>query len=1124
MPDHGYYQKPSIRDDTVVFVSEDDLWSVPADGGLARRLTANPGRANDPSHSPDGAWLAFTGRDEGGDEVYLMPAEGGPARRLTYLGARTRVVGWEPGGEAIVFASDYREPFPGNTRLYRLAPDERPAAPEDLGVGHGVSIAFGPNAARALARNAVELAHWKRYRGGTTGELWVDAGDGAWRRLPSLGGNVAQPLWLGERLYFVSDHEGTGNLYSCLGDGEDLRRHTDHQDYYVRQPSGDGKRIVYQSGADLWLFDPAEGEARPIRIGYASPRAERQRRFVPAPEHLEQVAIDTKGRRLALTTRGQAFTLPATEGPAQRRGANGYGRRRLPTFLFDGRLAVISDTGGEERLELYPAADRSEPERVYPELDLGHPLRLVASPTAAALVVLDQEQRLHLVDLDAGTSVVLDRSRHGPVQGAAFSPDGAHVAYGLPTRRATVTVRLVELATRDAFDATAPLLVDAEPAFDPSGRYLYFIGSRTLDPVYDSVTFDLAFPRSQQPFLVTLRQDVPNPIVPGADPAAHHAAQAEDATRRGVTEPTDTTARDAAGSTDAAERDGAEADDGPGREIKKAEALNAAPEPPRVEPVRIDRDGITDRVIALPVPLGSIGRVRGTSKRVLYATFPVEGALNHPVFDTGTPAAKGTLQAFDLATRSSEVVMEGISDFELSADGETLLVRVGNRLRVFPSSGKAPGDDATGVRSGWVDLGRLRVSVDPPAEWEQIFQETWRLQRDLFWTEDMSGIDWRAVYQRYHPLLQRVGTRNELNDLLWEVQGELGTSHAYVFGGELRPEPTYPQGKLGASLHHDPDGEGYRITDLIRGDPWDESSASPLARAGVLARPGDRLLRVDGQPLSAEQTPDQLLVNRAGTEVRLTLARDGSERDVVVKTLTSEAAGRYRDWVNANRARVHQASDGALGYLHVPDMMPRGFSEFHRGWLLEQERDGLVVDVRYNGGGHVSSLLLEKLARRRVAYTVGRFRDPVPFPEGAMAGPLIALANEHAGSDGDIFSHLFKLLELGPLIGTRTWGGVVGIDVGETFVDGGFSTQPAVAFWFQDVGWQVENYGTDPTIEVVITPQEDADGRDPQLERAIEEGLARLRRAPLPPVPDLGSRPDNRPAKLPTAARTTRRG
>jgi tricorn protease len=1043
MAEAGYYQDPTIHRETVVFVCEDDLWTVPASGGVARRLTSNPGRVSAPALPPDGELLAFAGRDEGEDEVYVMPAAGGEARRLTYLGAGTRVVGWRRDGASVLFSSDAGQPFRRTSLLYEV-----PASggePSRLPTGPAASVSYGGDGGAVIGRNTADIARWKRYRGGTAGELWIDAaGDGGWRRLIQVDGNVAVPLWIGDRVYFVSDHEGTGNLYSCTPGGDGLRRHTDHDDYYARHPATDGRRVVYHAGADLYLFDPERDEAHRVDVELNSPRAQRKRRFVEAAKNLQDhEELHPKGHSLAVTARGKVFTMGLWEGAATPLDGAEGARRRLAAWLHDGRLlAVASDATGEYALEIHAApigdavAEDPSPQRIEgPEV--GRPVSLLASPTEDRLALVNHRHELVMVDPSAGTLSVVDRSRYGTIRGVAWSPDGRWLAYGFQKSHRTSVIKLCPVASGETFDVTEPVFRDEAPHFDPEGRYLYFLSRRDFNPVYDNLHFDLGFPKGVRPFLVTLSSDEPSPFAP---------REGEDA------------------------RPGSD-EDGP-REAGTSPG-----------PLRVDLEGISGRVVGFPVPEGRYEKVRGIRGKVLFSSFPVEGSLGLEWFSFGEPPAKGKVEVYDLEERNHETLIEGATDFDVSRDAETLVYRAGDRLRVLKAGekpGKPEGEeaDAPGRKSGWVDLGRVKVSVAPPAEWRQMYREAWRMQRDNFWTADMSGLDWRSVYERYLPLLERVASRSEFSDLMWEMQGELGTSHAYELGGDYRPEPQYHQGFLGAEIRYDPAADAYEVSRVLRGDAWDEKGGSPLARPGLNVAAGDRILAVGGRRVGGGVSPQSLLVNQAESEVRLTVASGGT-RTLTVKTLRDERPVRYREWVEGNRRCVHEETGGRVGYVHVPDMGPRGFAEFHRGYLPESERDGLIVDVRYNGGGHVSQVLLRKLAEKRLGYDIERWNEPHPYPELSPAGPLVAITNELAGSDGDTFSHAFKMLGLGPLVGKRTWGGVIGIDPNGRLLDGGLTTQPEYSFWFDDVGYGVENYGTDPTIEVEISPADHAAGRDP---------------------------------------------
>ncbi len=1078
MPEHGYYRQPTIYGDGVVFACEDDLWRVPAAGGRAERLTAGVGEASRPCLSPDGRLLAFVGREEGPSEVYVMPAAGGDVSRLTYQGANCQVVAWRPDGSAVLYSSEYGGAFRRESWLFAVGPEG--GLPRRLPFGPVTAIAFGPGGATVLGRNTGDPARWKRYRGGTAGDLWIDPdGSGQFRRLIRLDGNLAAPCWVGERIYFISDHEGFGNVYSCLAGGDDVRRHTNHQDYYARNLSGDGKRLVYHAGADLYLFDPESGQGHKIEVEFPSSRTQRHRKFVPAGDYLDSYALGPDGAQVALTTRGKAMSMGNWDGPVTQYGEADGVRYRLLRYLNDGkRLVAISDATGEEALEVF-GADGSAPPRRLERLDLGRVVDLEVSPAGDMVALTNQRQEVIVVDLDAGSLRVLDRSPYDRIDGIAWSPDGRWLAYGFAETRVTMAIRLCEVESGAVHTVTRPVLRDVQPAFDPAGDYLYFLGYRVFDPVRDNLHFEMSFPKGMRPYAVTLRADLRSPFlpVPKAPQSKEREAQ------------------------------------------HKAEEEAAPAGAPR--PMRIDLDGIERRVVAFPLAEGHYQRIHGIKGAVLFTSLEPEGQREGD-WREAVPPARARLLSYDLEAQKQETLVEGISDFRLSGDGRALIYRAGTRLRVLPAGHKPPSDlhepDKPSRESGWLDLDRVKVSVQPAAEWRQMLAEAWRLQRDQFWTPDMSGIDWVGVYRRYASLVERLTTRSELSDLMWEMQGELGTSHAYEIGGEYREGPNYGQGHLAVDWTFDAATGTYHIGALVEGDPAEEQATSPLNAPGVNVRPGDRVLAVNGQAVRPDRGPQQLLVNTAGQEVSLTVAdADGANvRVVSVRTLKDERHARYIEWVERNRRTVHEATGGRAGYVHIPDMGPYGFAEFHRTFLAEYDHEGLLVDVRWNGGGSVSALLLEKLARRRLGYDFSRYGAPEPYPYYSPRGPMVMLTNEQAGSDGDIVSHAFKMMGLGPLIGKRTWGWVIGIEPRHLLVDNTITTQPEFSFYFDDVGWNVENYGTDPDIEVEITPQDYAVGRDPQLERAIAEVLRQMDEHPAHTPREM---PRPRLAPSPLAAR-----
>lgn len=1067
MDDHsGYLRFPTLHDDAIVFVSDDDLWRVAATGGTARRLTAGLSEPSTPCLSPDGRWIAFVGRDEQHSEVYVMPADGGTARRLTWLGPDVIVRGWTPQGQ-IVFVSTYGQPFFRNYRAFTL--DPAGGMPAALPLGPVNHLSFGPGSARVIGRNTADPARWKRYRGGTAGHLWIDAkGTGEFRRLTGLAGNLTSPMWIGERVFYVSDAEGIGNLYSCRPDGSDVTRHTDHDDFYARHAQTDGKRIVYQCGAQLWLFDPGRDRSECLDVRLPSHRTQAARRFVPAADYLEGFNAHPQGHSVAVVARGKLFGFPLWEGAVRQHGDDADGRYRLGQWLEDGvSLVAVTDASGEEQIEVFEPGGS----RVLP-WDVGHVAAMRAAPRGQRVAIANHRNEVLIGDLTSGALTVVDRSEGGRTDDLCWSPDGAWLAYSFWTSARHTAIKLHDVARKVSTLVTQPEFRDYAPAFDPDGRYLYFLSLRTFDPVYDSVQFELSFPRGARPYLVALQKGGKPPFEPvpkGLKP-----------------EPPSAEAKDASGTA---------------------------------MPV-VDIDGIAQRIAPFPVAENRFGQIAGVAgDKVIWTVLPIVGAHGRG----GHKEAPGRLEVFDFATGRAEPLMDKADGFALAADHATLIVRQGKRLRAIAASRKPDRErdaeqasEAPSRKSGWLDLDRIRLSIEPRREWRQMLREVWRLQRNQFWVEDMSGVDWETAYRHYEPLLDRVATRAELSDLIWELQGELGTSHAYEAGGDHRRPPQVALGYLAVDLKLVPEDGSYAITRIVTGDPWDAGADSPLNAVGVEAKVGERIVAVNGQRTSKSRPPQSLLVHQAAAKVELKLAARASAatRDVLVTTLADEVPARYREWMERNRAWVHEHSDGRVGYLHLPDMMSAGFAEFHRYFPSECDRDGLIVDIRYNRGGHVSQLLLEKVARKRIGYNLSRWCHPASYPDEAVAGPVVALTNEHAGSDGDIFAHGFKLMGLGPLVGTRTWGGVIGIWPRHKLVDGSETTQPEYSFWFQDVGWGVENYGTDPTIEIDNAPQDAAAGRDRQLEQALATALELVERSG-PVKPQFDNRPRLARAKLP---------
>ena len=1040
MSNLGYFRFPTINKNHLVFVCEDDLWSYDISDKKLSRLTSNHGPVMTPKISPDGKNIAFVGTDDGDMEVYVMSALGGPAKRLTYFGSvMLKVTGWKNNNE-ILFSSNHGMPFVRMSDIHSV--NINGEYPKCFSFGMGNDITFGDKSI-IIGKNTADPARWKRYKGGTAGELWIDRkGNSDFKKLINLKGNLASPMSINSKVFFLSDHEGIGNLYSCDESGKNIKKHTHHKNYYARNASTDGKSIVYHSGADIWQYDIASSKTKKIEIDFRSPMIQRSRKFSSVQNYLDDYCLDKQNNMISFTSRGKLFSMGNWDGPVFQLGDTHGVRYRVPRFFKnDEKVLVFSDKEGEERPEIHHF-DGSKKVSVLKNLKIGRPYEVKVSPKENKAVIHNHKHELLLLDLDKKKVIKIDRSKNSPIFGFDWSPDGKYVAYDCSLNRRSSVIKIYDLKKGKKHIVTKPVLHDVQPVFDPTGKYLSFMSNRVFNPVYDNLQFDLGFPSGIKPYILTLSADTLSPLV-------------KEVERKKESKRTNK------------------------NKSKKKDQLS----------VKIDFKGIEDRLVSIPVPERRYHEIGFSENKIFYSFSPIKGSLNPGWYDMDS-IPQNSLKFFDLDELKENDFCFGVTEFSQSQDKTKLLVGLGDKVRIIDAK-MAPSKDVlsndhSNKKSGLINFERAKLEVIPNHEWRQMYAEAWRLQRDHFWVENMSGINWKKIFNRYIKLIDRVGSKSEFSDLVWEMQGELGTSHAYEFGGDYKPTRSYRIGYLGADFRSHT--KGYEITNIVKGDTWTDSFKPPLLRPGLKIEEGMVITHIDGKKLSKKYSPNQALVNKSSTEVALKILNPKSKKpqSVNVQTIASEQSLRYRDWVEANREYVHKKTKNKVGYIHIPDMGPLGFAEFHRYFLTELDYDGLVIDVRFNGGGHVSPLILSKLARKRIGYDLTRWMGDDPYPGESVAGPMIALTNENAGSDGDIFSHSFKLMGLGKLIGRRTWGGVIGIWPRNSLVDGTLTTQPEFSFWFKDVGWNVENYGTDVDLEVNNLPKDYKKNIDTQLNKAIE--------------------------------------
>ncbi|CAL9298584.1 S41 family peptidase [Streptomyces sp. SudanB91_2054] len=1109
----SYLRLPHLSGDQLCFVAEDDLWLASLDGpGRAWRLTVDRAKTGHPRFSPDGRHIAYTSWRSPAPEVHLVPVDGGPGRQLTHWGGLdTRVCGWSPpdadGATAILAVASHGEPFSHLTWAYKITPDGDPGRKLPWGPVTDIQAADLDGERRTLLLTGTpphEPASWKRYRGGATGRLWLHGE----RLLPDLGGHLHSPMFVAGRIAFLSDHEGVGNLYSVARDGSDLRRHTDHDAFYARHAASDGSRVVYQCAGDLWIVEdlsPGSGPRR-LDVRLSGPRAGRRTYQVPAAQHVGGVSVDETGRASAVVVRGSLYWLTHRDGPARTLADTPGVRVRLPEMLgAGGRIAYVTDAEGEDAVEIghLPRATGTRALRRLASGELGRVLELVSDPAGERLAIASHDGRLLLLDVpeeDAevagalagareeppdteteapagrgGGVTELVRSVNGPVRDLAFSPDGSWLTWSHPgIGRSLRQIKMARIDQRDGEDG-GPLVVDVtdgrfedeNPVFTRDGRYLAFLSWRGFDPVYDVHTGDLSFPLGCRPYLVPLSSATPSPFAlnPEGRPAAGGLDPLED-------------------------------------------------EPGEGGAVTVEVEGLASRVTPFPVTASKYSALEPVAGGgLVWLRWPISGALGETFANPADPSERPTLEHFNLAKAKKSELVDHLDWFRVSGDGTRLVVLDEGDLRAVPATEAGDGDSTT-----WIDLRRILHEVDPAAEWRQAYDEAGRLIRAYFWDPGMCGIDWDAVLDQYRPLLERVASPDEFADLLREVLGELGTSHAYVAAARRNEGPPHyqrRQGLLGANFVCR-DGQ-WVVKRILPGDSSDSRARSPLAGTGI--REGAVLTHVDGRPVDPVTGPYPLLAGAGATTVELTFTPaegiPAPSRRVAVVPLVDERPLRYQDWVAKRREVVRELSGGRCGYLHIPDMGGSGWAQFNRDLRMEVSRPALIVDVRGNAGGHISELVIEKLTRTILGWDLTRDAQPVSYTSNAPRGPVVAVADEATSSDGDMITAAFKLLRLGPVVGQRTWGGVVGMTGRHRLGDDTVITVPMNAAWFDAYGWSVENYGVAPDVEALRTPLDWAEGRYPVLTEAVRLALELLETNPPATPPGYDAVPDRSRPPLP---------
>ena len=1069
---------PDICNDRIVFTYGGDLWTVSAQGGTAARLTAGPGLQQAARFSPDCSEIAFTGEYSGEDQVYVMPAAGGVPTQLTYYpalgplpqrwGFDNEVYGWSPDGKSILFRS-YIDTFAlAQPRLYTVA--RSGGLPQALPMPFAGTGRFSPDGKQLVYSPLFrDFRTWNRYQGGWAQDLYIfDLATQQGRNITDNVRTDRDPVWIGNAIYFVSDRDDVLNLYRYDIASAQTTQLTRHRNFDVRWASGDAAgHLVYELGGELRVYDVNTNQDRALSIAVPTDGARTRSERIAVADKIEQFGLSPHGERAFFVARGDLFSVPVENGITRNLSHTPDAHEREAAWSPNGRrIAYVSDAGGEEAIWSRDA-DGGDAPRQLTHQTLGRLYAPRWSPDGKRLAFSDSANRIHVLDFASEKISTVATDPFGLSRDYVWSPHGGYLAYTLNEDNAQSSIFVWDVAGGKSTRVTDALFGENSPAFSPDGKFLYFLGAREWAPQISAVEFDFAANRTVGVFALTLQKDGPNPFPVQND------------------EPN-------AGKDDGDDDRKKDRNDKHGKKDKDEESD------------RIDFDGLAARLTRVPIEADNIQSMAVTDKAVVYS-------VSDGFYYGRDGKFKPQMHVYKIKERKDKTLVENVDNAALSDDGSKLLVQSGTSYKVYDV-------DGDGKDSKSVGTGGLALTREPRAEFAEIFREVWRRYRDYFYAVNMNGYDWNALRAKYEPLLQHVGDRSDLNYVLGQMVGELSNSHSYVSGGDLKLPKKPAVGLLGATFELDKAAGRYRIKSILPGENDEDRYRSPLTEVGIDVHVGDYVLAINGQDLGAGDNPYRLLQAAPEQPIELRVNAKPVEhgaRRVLVKPIASEANLKYFGWVEHNRRYVEEKSGGKIGYLYIPDMGGDGIREFIKWFYPQIRKQGLIVDVRDNGGGNVSQMIIGRLARRLLGVNFARNASATgTYPQAVFHGHMAALISESTASDGDIFAYMFKLAKLGPTIGKRTWGGVVGISDYGPLIDGGNVEVPEfVAIADLQGNYHVEGEGVSPDIEVDNDVFSTIHGKDPQLDRAIAEVMAKIQSEPLA-LPQRQADPVKAPADM----------
>jgi tricorn protease len=1110
---------PTTNGQQIVFCQAGQLYTVAKEGGIARRLTSGPGYTSFPHFSGDGKQLAFTSQYDGNTEVYVMPGDGGVPKRITTtttvgrddisdrMGPNNIVMTWENTKPLVVFRSRMRTFNSFIGELYTAGLDGD--LPQQLPVPRGGFASFSPDDSK-MAYNRVfrEFRTWKHYRGGMADDVWIfDFKTGQVQNLTNDPSQDICPMWGPDnRIYFISDRDGRMNLFSTDLTGKDTKQLTTFKDFDIKFPSIGKDAIVFEQAGYIWRYDLASGQSAAVPIDIKEDFASGRSAMVDASKHIESVNSAPDGQRVIAVARGDLYSIPGKDGTPRNLTRTSNAHERDAVWSPDGKwIAYNSDATGENELYVRSQDGKGEPTQLTNSADT-YFYAAIWSPDSKKLMWSDRKQRLRFIDVASKTVTQVAESKESEIRGYDWSPDSQWIAYALQEENGGDKIYLFAMADKKSTPVTDDWYSADNATFSDDGKYLMLTSSRDFKPIFDQTDFNNVYRDLERVYLVTLSKDTENPLGPRSDEVGKKKDKDKDK------EKADDKGKDA-------DKDKTKADKKPGDDAKKDDK-DKDKEPGAKKPVtvKVDLDGIHDRLIALDIPSANYSNLRLVSDRIFYMRRTV--ADDQAEDDEGGPdSRRWHLCSYSLEDRK-ETVLGDVSNYEITADGKKMLVKIGKEYAMIdlPKDKLEIKDEKAG-KDYRLKLAGLDMKLDRHAEWTQIYNECWRHMRDFFYAPNMNGVDWKAMRDKYAALVPFVNHRNDLTYLIGELIGELNNGHAYVAGGERPETPRIKLGLLGAELSRDPATKAYKIERILPGENWNKHARSPLTALGVNVKQGDYILAVNGIPVSSLANIYDALIGTADKQVILRVnskpADDGA-RDITVVPVADESPLYYLAWVKKNVDEVSKKTNGEVGYIHIPDMGQPGLNEFTKQYFPQIRKKGLIVDVRGNGGGFVSPLVIDRLRRTLVMIEIARNGTPQTNPPQTFLGPMVALCNEFSASDGDIFPYRFKANGLGKLIGKRTWGGVVGIRNPLPLTDGGQLFRPEFAPYSKDgKEWVIEGHGVDPDIVVDNDPTKEFRGEDEQLNRAIEEIQKDMKTKGyvLPPVPPYPNRNPPPPPK-----------